>query len=64
MVNYQCYRCGYTILNKTKIIKNVLRITPCTCKEYQNIIRTNIIAEITAKNSITIPSNYNIFKGP
>jgi hypothetical protein len=36
MVNYQCYRCGYTILNKTKIIKHLQRITPCKCK-YNNI---------------------------
>lgn len=66
MVNYQCYRRGYTILNKTKIINNVLRVIPCKCKEYQNIIRMNTIAQIATKssNSITIPSKYNIFKGP
>ena len=29
MVNYQCYRCGYTITNKSKIINHFNRKNSC-----------------------------------
>ena len=36
MVNYQCYRCGYTISNKSKIINHFNRKS--SCKPILNVI--------------------------
>ena len=36
MVNYECYRCGYTISHRSKIIKHLRRVYSCKCI-YNNI---------------------------
>ena len=71
MVNYECYRCGYTNINKTKIINHINRKIRCKpiisninldqCKEYIiDGLSYNEYLNLSKNNSITSQNTQNI----
>ena len=70
MVNYQCYRCGYSSIDKTKIVSHIRRKYKCNsefnkieldqCKEYiLQGLTFEEYSELIPKKSKMIPNNPN-----
>ena len=66
MVNYECYRCGYTNINKSNIVRHIGRKNTCNpnlndidLDEYKEYILKGILYKNLKHKSILNPTNPN-----